>query len=352
MSDGIPAAAIGFAECLEPNTYRRLWGAVRQPMMKTLWLIPFVCAAWQQIPTDPIPTPDFAAKIKELTTAITANPKMVSLYSQRGDAEFFSGHFAQAVADYDRMVELDPTLDASHWRRGIALFYAGEYARGARQFEIYHSFDNVDRENGIWRYLCQHKAYGREKAREGLLKYAKDDREPFPSVYRLFSGEMTADDVLKGIESAKVEGDERQKRLFYAHLYVGLNEYVEGRTDTARKSLELAARNPWGQAAGGGPGYMWHVARVHYQQLRENQGQGQKERVKREAQGGALTCCCSAVRLSLDVDGTFVRCSKVPLGAVLSKCCFRTGDRINVRRAGMSEQLDVKMGSWRRIRSV
>ena len=124
--------------------------------------------------------------VQQLTGQIAQNPRTVRLYSQRGDARFFLGQFPDAVADYDKMVELDASLDTSHWRRGIALFYTQNYADAARQFERYHSFDNVDRENGIWRYLCQVKADGVEKAQAGLLKYDKDDREPFGDVYRLF----------------------------------------------------------------------------------------------------------------------------------------------------------------------
>ena len=66
------------------------------------------------------------------------------------------------MADYNRIVELSPQRDASHWQRGIAYFYAKDYKSAAGQFERYHSFDNVDRENGIWRYLSQHKAYGKD----------------------------------------------------------------------------------------------------------------------------------------------------------------------------------------------
>src|SRR5262249_47958137 len=119
--------------------------------------------------------------IERDTAAIKENPKSIESYSHRGDANFKRGRFAEAAEDYEHMVLLDPKLDAGHWRRGIAWFYAGRYEKAARQFEIYHSFDNVDRENGIWRYFSQVKACGKEKAREGLLKYAKDDREPFPS---------------------------------------------------------------------------------------------------------------------------------------------------------------------------
>ena len=166
------------------------------------------------------------------------------------------------------MVELSPEVDGSHWRRGIAYFYAGKYEDAAAQFERYHSFDNVDRENGIWRYLSQVKAVGREKARAGLLKYAKDDREPFPAVYELFAGRITPEAILKGIADAKLADGERESRLFYAHLYIGLNEFIEGREKSAQEYLEKAVRNTWAEKAGYGPHYMWQVARVHEELLR------------------------------------------------------------------------------------
>ncbi len=211
----------------------------------------------------------FRESLEELSTRIQKSPTSITAYSQRGDAYFFLGRFDDAVADYDTMIELDATQTTSHWRRGIALFYAGRYKDAASQFESYHAFDQVDRENGIWRYLSQHQAYGREKARDGLLKYQKDDREPFPSVYKLFAGTMTGDEILSEIARAKVSKVEREKRLFYAQLYIGLNQAVEGDTDQAREHLAKATQNSWAPAAGYGPAYMWHVGRVHEERLRK-----------------------------------------------------------------------------------
>lgn len=211
----------------------------------------------------------FDAEIEKLTARIEDSPKNVDLHSRRGDARFFRGQFADAVADFDRMVELRPDLDTSHWRRGIARFYAQNYDQAAHQFEIYHSFDNVDRENGIWRYLSQFKAVGKAKAREGLLRYEKDDREPFPDVYRLFGGDLAGKDVIERINRAEIGKEEREKRLFYAELYVGLNDFVEGDAASAEKHLAAAVRNHWGETAGGGPTWMWHVGRVHHDLLRD-----------------------------------------------------------------------------------
>lgn len=222
------------------------------------------------IPAEKLATMQAAWKrtIEDTTVAIAKTPEKVDLFSKRGDAYFFSADFTKAVDDYSTMVKLKPEYDAEHWRRGIAYFYAGQYAEAAAQFERYHSFDNVDRENGIWRYLSQVKAIGREKARAGLLKYAKDDREPFPAVYELFAGRITPEAILKGINEAKIPAEEREPRLFYVHLYIGLNEFIEGREKTAQEHLDKAVRNTWAPTAGYGPHYMWQVGRVHEEQLR------------------------------------------------------------------------------------
>ncbi len=203
------------------------------------------------------------SEIKNLTSKIEGDLKNVNLYSRRGDAYFNSGQFENAVSDYSKMVELDSQTDTSHWRRGIAYFYTEEFDKAAAQFDRYHSFDNVDRENGIWRYLSHYKSKGKEAARKELLKYDKDDREPFGDVYQLFAGTMTAEQILSKIKTAEISNSEREKRYFYALLYVGLNDAVEGRAKTAEKYLTQAAENTWAPKAGYGPHYMWEVARLH-----------------------------------------------------------------------------------------
>jgi lipoprotein NlpI len=165
------------------------------------------------------------------------------------------------------MAALEPRLDATHWRRGIARFCAGRWAEAAKQFESYHATDDVDRENGIWRYFSQWKADGREKARAGLLKYEKDDREPFPALYAFFQGKTTAADVLAAIEKAPLDDRARPSRLFYAHLYIGLDHAVAGRDEEARQHLRQATANEWPRTAGYGPNYMWHVGRLEYERL-------------------------------------------------------------------------------------
>lgn len=229
------------------------------------------CLAQPADPEYPIPiqerqklTSSLRKSAEQLTQELVdAGPKRSGLLSRRGDAWFFLGQFEKSVADYEAMVEIDPKQGDSHWRRGIARFYAGKSKEAAQQFEAYHSFDDIDRENGIWRYFSQYRAYGPRKAKAGLLKYKKTDREPFPDVYRLFSGDTTPTKILQAIGTAEISKDEREKRLFYAQLYIGLNHAVEGRAAQAIVHLRESTANSWGPEAGYGPHYMWHVGRVH-----------------------------------------------------------------------------------------
>jgi lipoprotein NlpI len=210
---------------------------------------------------------DLGERIGILTEELKSAPKSVDTYSRRGDAHFKRGGFKESVADYEKMVELDPALDAGHWRRGIAYFYAGQHEKAARQFEAYRSHDDVDRENGIWRYFSQAKAFGMEKAKAGLLKYAKDDREPFPDLYQLFEGKRTPDQILTKIKAAEIDDEAHGMRHFYAHLYIGLNFAVENKPEEALRHLRKAVENKWAPNSGYGPEYMWHVGRLHYEML-------------------------------------------------------------------------------------
>ena len=196
------------------------------------------------------------------------DPRTVSVHSSRGDARFFLREYEQAVAEYRAMVKLQPDLDSSHWRLGIALFFAGQPEKAAEQFDKYHSFDDVDRENGIWRFLCHYRAYGAERAAKELLRYDRDDREPFPLVYRLFDGSITPEEAMAQIPET-LPARERDKRLFYTELYIGMLKTVQGDMKAARSALHKATSRKWPRAAGFGPNYMWHVARLQFDELEE-----------------------------------------------------------------------------------
>mgnify|MGYP002624607435 CR=1 FL=1 len=210
-------------------------------------------------------------QIAEQTELITAAPDNIRAYSRRGDAYFFSGQYDKAVADYEKMVEIDPAIDRQHWRLGLAYYYAGRYDKTAEQLGRYHTFDDQDRENGIWIFLANAKAQGVEKAREKMIRYTKDDRPPLPDVYRMFEGQLTTEELLAKIEAEiKTEQLPRQaaeQRRFYVNLYVGLFAEAAKQPKEAREAFLKATDSDWALKAGGGPAYMWHCARLRLVEL-------------------------------------------------------------------------------------
>ena len=210
---------------------------------------------------------EFTAQIGVLNRSIENAPGDPTLYSRRGDRRLFLGRFAEAVDDFEKMIALNPALDAPHWRLGIAYHFAGQWAKSAKQFEKYHAYDGRDRENGIWKFLADVKTNGLEAAQRSMLPYMRFDREPFPSLYDMFAGAKSTDDVFGGIKERKLTADGAV--MFFAHYYGGLNEELHGRRARALALLREAVASEWGRSAEGGPAYMWQVARLHYESLVE-----------------------------------------------------------------------------------
>jgi lipoprotein NlpI len=202
---------------------------------------------------------------KSLTSRVLRNPTEVSSYSSRGDARLFLGNFLGARMDYEKMINLNPKLEVSHWRLGIAYFYLSDFSKAARQFEIYHQYDNIDRENGIWRFMSQYKKSGLKIARRGLLNYSQDDRPPYPWLYSMFAGDISPEEVFIKIKEQHFPEKYALRVQFHAYFYVGI--FLELTGDNPSRALEYLAQattNEYGRQTGT---YMWHVARLYHARL-------------------------------------------------------------------------------------
>ena len=238
----------------------------------SLFLVLFVSISFSSMAVEhPVPETErkaiaekYGQAEKRHTALIKADPKSVDAYSRRGDARLFLGKFAGAVQDYEKMIKLDPSLDVSHWRLGIAYYYVNRFDKASRQFQIYHNYDNVDRENGIWRFMSQTRHKNMEVARKALLKYEKTDRPPYPWLYALYAGDIKPEQVYEKIEETGFPERYKERVLFHAQLYVGIFHELHGREKEALKHLDAAASNKFGRSTGT---YMWQVARVHHDLL-------------------------------------------------------------------------------------
>jgi len=207
----------------------------------------------------------FERDLKELDAAIqkgpTTGPAAVSLYSRRGDLHFFLAQFDEAVGAYRKMIELDPKQEENHWRLGLAYYLAGDFAKSAEQFEKGFKYDDVDRENGLWHFLARAGIDGIGSAQLQMLRYSKPDpREPMNALYDLYGGVIKTEEFFRGLQQRNLMTNPQV--MFYARLYAGIFEDLNGNRDQAKKFLGMAANSDWGRKATGGPGFMWQIARI------------------------------------------------------------------------------------------
>jgi lipoprotein NlpI len=185
------------------------------------------------------------------------------VYDRMGDALLKLGKFNDAVAAFDKFLELRPKFAPDHWRRGIALYYAGRFDDGRKQFDLHRSVNPEDVENSAWHYLCNARTTSPKKAREDLIPVTKDARVPMREVLELFAGKLKPADVLAAAEASGLKDEKLKEARFYAHLYVAL--YYESEGD-AKKTLEHLTIAVEQYKIGH---YMWDVGNAHLKVLKE-----------------------------------------------------------------------------------
>jgi lipoprotein NlpI len=180
----------------------------------------------------------------------------------RGRENFRALHVEESVADFDKYVELEPRAENRLWERGISSYYAGQFGKGAKQFEDYQKFHNQDVENSAWRYLCVARDSGVEKARSTLLPITDDPRVPMMHIYGLYQAKLKPENVLVFAGKDPPNRELENQRLFYAHLYIGLWYEVGGDANKAKQHIFAAEKHRIAH-------YMWDVAHVHAEKLRD-----------------------------------------------------------------------------------
>jgi lipoprotein NlpI len=199
--------------------------------------------------------------IELLDAALAENDKLAEAYYLRGRSRFCVAEIDAALADFDRYVALRPEREREQWERGITCYYAGQFEKGARQFELYQTYHDNDVENSVWRYLCLVPQVGQQEARKTMLPIRADPRIPMMKIYDLYRGKASVQDVLADVETGNPTDEQRQARLFYARLYIGLYYDSLGEKELARPYLQDAARQH--ETTVGINRYMWSVANVH-----------------------------------------------------------------------------------------
>ena len=202
--------------------------------------------------------------IADLDRLLAMNPQQTHLLEIRGTEYFKLRKFNEAIADFDQECKLEPAREPWHWKRGLAYYYAGQYDKGRDQFQQYHNREDNDVENAVWRVLCmaRMKDIGLKKAQADILIVRRDPRVPMMEVYALFAGKARPADVLHAIERGEPDQRERNSRMFYGNLYLGLYFDVTGQLKLAAEHLKVAVEHPIEH-------FMWDIAKLHLAILME-----------------------------------------------------------------------------------
>lgn len=214
---------------------------------------------------------DFKSAIAKIDEATKAGLKQSIVHYKKGCWHFRLGNVVASLKEFDRYVELEPSRANSQWERGITCYYAKKYKAGAQQFVDYQTYHNNDVENAVWRYLCQAKVDGKEKARKAILPIKNDTRIPMMEIYELFRGESTPEKVLAELNAEKSTGPQAKHQQFDAHLYLALFYDSEGDLPAAKKHIDLAVK----QFKRGD--YMWAVAVEHQKHVDRQITKGEDE---------------------------------------------------------------------------
>jgi tetratricopeptide (TPR) repeat protein len=194
-------------------------------------------------------------QINYWTKYLHSHPDDARGYIQRGMVYFKLAKIAESIQDFDHAEQLNPIVKPYLWQRGLSYYYSEQYQLGAEQFEIDLTVNSQDVEETVWRYLCIAQFQGVETAKNTLLPVKNDPRPVLRSVYDLFAGNCTPEELLK-------IGDTDGKRgNFYSHLYLGLYYEAEQNIEQAKTYINQAATQYQIED------YMWNLAVVH-QQLR------------------------------------------------------------------------------------
>ncbi|MBD2294333.1 hypothetical protein H6G06_12760 [Anabaena sphaerica FACHB-251] len=192
-------------------------------------------------------------QLQRWNETIRSQPNNPNAYIRRGMVYFQLAKIEESIQDFDTAEKLDSRLTPYLWQRGLSYYYAARFAEGAKQFEIDLTVNAQDVEETVWRYLCTARLSGVTEARNSLLPVKNDPRKIMRSVYDLFAGNCTTDDVLNVGKLGGLKGN------FYNHLYLGLYFESEGNLELAQEYIVKAADNYKIDD------YMWYLAVVHKQ---------------------------------------------------------------------------------------
>lgn len=179
------------------------------------------------------------ALVQSLGQRIEAAKTTAALYMARGDALFQLQRFAEAVADYDKALELDDSLDQAYLGRGMAYGRIGELARGISDLTVFLNRNPTSSlgytKRGV-RYIWQRDF---ERARADLKKAVdldENNAEAHDDLAVVLAQTGDLDEAFRHLRKAKSLEPGYQK----VHHNLGMVRYLRKEYDQALGAVDDA----------------------------------------------------------------------------------------------------------------
>ena len=164
-------------------------------------------------------------------SALVEVPDYAPAYNFLGIYLTGAERFAEAYDAYDAVLELSPEDEYAHFNRGIALYYGNRPQLGIPDLEFFYEKNKDDPFRSLWIYILERDVDSPELALQHLKeRRAKIDPEvPWGlEVLDYYLGQCDDQDVIESIRSAKIDNEERARRLCEAYFYLGKQADYEG----------------------------------------------------------------------------------------------------------------------------
>jgi tetratricopeptide (TPR) repeat protein len=199
--------------------------------------------------------------IADFGEVLRRDPRAVVALQLRAAEEFKLGQLPEALADWNRVVQIAPSQEPWLWQRGIVLYLLRQHSEAQRQFELHRKVNTNDVEAIAWHMASVACATTMEAARQIRHSPVTDSRVPMREILALFAGDGTPAAVLAAAKDGATDPMALVQQLFYAHYYLALFHEASGDVPKAREHARLAAEKY------AGSDFMGDTARIHYRLL-------------------------------------------------------------------------------------
>jgi len=163
------------------------------------------------------------------------------VYNLRGQARLAQENVDGAIADQQRVVQLRPQDASSHSDLGFTYFFTEDFAQALASFDKAVQLDAQMRYLDPWRYwslVAQDRAEEAKTRFAASLNKEADKRDWIDRLLVYLSGGLSEEDLLKSVDKSSEQVTTGQ--TCEAHFFIGLREAKEGNAQQAAEHFQKA----------------------------------------------------------------------------------------------------------------